>query len=233
MTVPDFDPNSPTFFSDTKAATRALFRELLADGRLSVFAFATSSLRGVPIQFALVEDDGQAMTWTISTTQPLDPGSQAFHGLSQVEVDDGAPLSEMMSTLREYLGEGNRVITFSPDFFREALVRACRLEGVEMFGASHWLDGQALLSTLVGSYNWTANRWSKPKLTDCIRDLEMPGDFAPIGTALGNAQRLHALLKHFAQEPDEQPRQTFQTCERCGLADDCTCHGDVDPEVWS
>lgn len=228
MTLHDFDPNSPTFFDDTKAATRAEFCELLDSDRLSVFAFATSSLKGVPIQFATLDFGGDAHMWTIKTAEPLDPGSQAFHGLSQADVDAGYPMAAMLPILNEYLGEGRKVITFSPDFMREALVRACRLEGLECFGTSHWLNGQEMLAHLVGSYNWTSNRWSRPKLTDCIRDLPMPEYFAPIGTALGNAERLHALIEHFGIEPQQQAAS--DTFERCG--EYCICGLELPGGDW-
>lgn len=221
MSLPAFNPNSPTFFDDTKAATAQRFRELLASPNLTVFAFATSSLRGVPIQFVRVNELGVVThDMVIKTFKLLDPESQAYHGIQQAQVDAAELLRDQMPLLRSLLGDSNDVIAFSPDFMREALVRGCKDDGVECFGTSHWLDGQALLSHFCGVYNWTTHRWSKPKLIDCIRDLPMPAHFAPIGTAKGNAQRLHALMLHFAGLPE---RMESGFCGRCGLAEDCTC----------
>lgn len=221
MTLRDFDPNRPTAFDDLRAATRAKFRELLASDNLSVFAFATSTLKGVPIQAVILNAAGEVLlNEIIKTEQELDPESQAYHGILQAQVGAGKEIFEL--PLPRLLGESHQVITFSPQFMRDSLVRACRIEELEMFGTSHWLDGQELLATLVGSYNWTTNKWSKPKLTDCIKDLPMPAEFAPIGTALGNAQRLHALLVHFAAEPEQREVESG-VCERCGLVEHCTC----------
>lgn len=200
MSVPAFDPNSPTFLGDSRAAARIELRRLLASPTLTVFAFATSSLRGVPIQVAALGVDGVPWAQTIRTGEPLDPESQAYHGLQQADVDAGTPLAGLLTHLRHVLDGQNAVVTFSPDFMRDALVRACRLEGLECFGTSHWLSAQELLAPLCGAYNWTTGRWSRPKLTDCIGDLALSGDLAPIGTALGNVQRLHAVMVHQAQE---------------------------------
>lgn len=198
MSVQAFDPNSPSFFEDSRHAARATLFELATSTRLAVFAFATSSLRGVPIQAAVLGGPHGDVLHTIRTSQPLDPESQAYHGLTQHEVDAAPSLAATMQALRQLLGEGQDVITFTPDFMRDALVRACRLEGVEMFGTSHWRRGQEILAPLCGRYNWTTNRWSRPKLIECIGDLAVPASFAALGTALGNAQRLKAVLEHHA-----------------------------------
>lgn len=102
---------------DTQAACRAKLRELLASDRLSVFAFATSSLKGVPIQVVALDADGDTrINQIIQTDQPLDPGSQAFHGLSAADVAGGLWLRGIMEDLEAHLDEDLQVITFSPDF---------------------------------------------------------------------------------------------------------------------
>lgn len=198
MSMAPFDPNSPTFFEDTRCAARETLLGLTTSVRLSVFWFATSSLRGVPIGYVVLGGQHFMASTVIHTDQPLDPDSQAYHGIQQHEVDNAPSLSIVLPTLRQLLDDTNEVVTFSPDFMRDALVRACKLDGLEMFGTSHWQSGQELLAPLCGTYNWTTGRWSRPKLIDCIGDLPMPAHYAAIGTALGNAQRLQALIEHHA-----------------------------------
>lgn len=233
MTLPAFDPNSPTFHADTQDAARAKIRQLLASDHLSVFGFATSSLRGVPIQAVALDGQGEVLQQTfIRTAQPLDPESQAYHGVQQADVDHARPLNVVLPTLTHVLNDCNDVITFSPDFMRQALIRVCRQEGVEMFGTGHWVSGQDLLATLTGTYNWTTGRWSRPRLADCCQGVTLPAHFAPMGTALGNAQRLLQVLRHHVTDHGKGTAAVGR-CEQCGLAlDECRCFHDPNEADW-
>lgn len=226
FSVPEFSPNEPEHLKAERERALLRIQELMRRDDLSIFNFATSSLGGVPIQAVVMTNIAQVLLVTcIQTNLELDPDSQRFHGLSRTQVDDGQRLEQIMPTLREYLDESNTVITFTPDFMSKALARGCRETGVDMMGTTHWISAQELLAPLVGTYNWTTNRWSKPKLTDCIRDLAVPADFAPIGTAMGNTQRLWFVLNHYAQGLN---LPAIEHCERCGeVLEHCTCGMDL------
>lgn len=226
MTPADFNLNEPEHLKQIRERTLLRIQELMGSDRLSLFSFATSSLTGVPIQAVILNAQGETLFESvIRTGLELDPESQKYHGLTRAEVDAAPTLEEVLPHLRKYLGDWNHVITFTPDFMTKALVRGCREEKLDMPAVGHWISGQDLLAPLVGTYNWTTDRWSKPKLIDCIGELALPGDFAALNTAKGNTQRLHFVLNHFAQGLQ---LPAVEHCERCGEPlDTCICGMDL------
>lgn len=196
----EFNPHVSEEQQKQRAQALERVAQLQASPRLRVLALATNGLQGVPIQATIVGPFEQILYDTlIHTTHPLDLDSQGYHGIQAAQLVDAPTLAEVMPQLRTLLGEHEDVVGFTLDFLVKALVRGCRAEGIEMLGAAHWISGQELLMPIVGTWNWNTGRWGKIKLLDAIGDMAVPGDFAPLNTCRGNAQRLAAVLDHYAE----------------------------------
>lgn len=193
-----FEPNPVPSEERSKALERV--RLLMASPTLRVAALATTDIKGVPVAAAVLGPQGDVLLDTlIHTTEQIQPGAQSAHGIRQAQLGGAPTLAEILPRLEALLsGDGLDVVFFTPDFMTRTLVRGCEREGLEMFSTADWIDGQALLTPICSTYNWSTGKWARPNLPTAIGDLALPGDLAPLGGALGNAQRLWHVLRHHA-----------------------------------
>lgn len=204
-----------------RAAALARLPELLASPTLRILSVATTGLRQAhPVQIVVLDGDGRTLLDTlVHTDQPIEPDAQALHGVQAAQLADAPRLAQVMEDLERLTWYGNDVVAFNPGFTVDALVRACRAQGVEAFGMGHWVDGQALLTPICGVYNWSRGAWGRLSLAQAIGQQPMPGHFAAIGTALGNAQRLAYLLRWHGtpQDAPAEPEAETSGCRECWL----------------
>lgn len=167
---------------------------------LRVAALSTTDIKGVPVAAAVIGPQGDVLLDTlIYTAEQIQPGAQSVHGIRQAQLEGAPTLAGVLPQLESLLSsDGLDVVWFTPDFMTRALVRGCEREGLEMFSTADWIDGQALLTPVCGTYSWSTGKWGKLTLIQAIGDQAMPGDLAPLGSALGNAQRLWHVLRHHA-----------------------------------
>lgn len=225
-----FDLTPETAQAQDRTRSRARLQALAASPDLRVVALATTGLRSAaPVAAAVVGPHGAVLLNTlVHTDQVIEADAQAIHGVRQADLHGAPSLRTVMEQLEALTGPGRDVVLFAPGWTIGMLSGACGRAGVETFNMSHWESGQDLLAPLCGTYNWNKGKWSPLKFVDAIRDLAMPGDFAALGTALGNAQRLHALIVHYAHDPaaaplDEAPVHEA-SCGRCGAPESfCEC----------
>lgn len=186
---------------------------------LRVAAFATTDIKGVPISAAVVGPQGETLLDTlISTREQIQPGAQAVHGIRQTQLDGAPTLAQVLPQLEVLVGQEDQdTVFFTPGFMERALIRACELEHLEIFSAANWIDGQTLLAPICGTYNWTRGTWSKLTFAQAIGDLALPGDLAPLGSALGNAQRLWHVLRHHATTQVTELEGEASPCPVCSL----------------
>ncbi|MVN88587.1 hypothetical protein GO986_17770 [Deinococcus sp. HMF7620] len=230
-----FDPHIEQRQVQEREAAQTKLTALLASPTLRVVALATTGLRNaVPVQFVVLDGQGGVLLDTrCFTTQPIEPDAQAMHSVKAADLEHAPSLATCLRQFEDLTSAGHDVVLFAAPWMVESIVRACRAEGVEAFGMGHWQSGQELLTPICGTYNWTSGKWRPLKLTDAIGDLAVPGDFAAIGTALGNAQRLAFVLRHHgagqvAVAPEEVQEDLgnwgADECARCGWpVQACVC----------
>lgn len=229
-TEPLFDPHLETTQAQERTRARAALLRLATSPDLRVVALATTGLRGAaPVAAAIVGPRGTVLLNTlVHTTQPIEPDAQAIHGVRQADLEHAPSLAKVMEQLEAMTGPGRDVVLFTPGWTIGMLTAACGREGVETFNMSHWANGQALLAPLCGTYNWNKGKWNPLKFVDAIGGMAMPGALAPLGSALGNAERLYFLITHHATTGDtpvvdEAPVQEA-SCPACGAPESfCDC----------
>ncbi|MVN88745.1 hypothetical protein GO986_18565 [Deinococcus sp. HMF7620] len=223
----------------TQERNKALERTklLMASPTLRVAALATTDIKGVPVAAAVLGLRGEVLLDTlIHTAEPIQAGAQSVHGIRQAQLEGAPTLANALPQLEMLLsGNGLDVIFFTPEFMSRSLVRGCEREGLEMFSTADWIDGQALLTPICSAYNWSTGKWVKLTFVQAIGDLAMPGDLAPLGSALGNAQRLwHVLRHHSVAGTSAASNMEASPCPVCGLnihTCACTSNG-LDEYSW-
>lgn len=254
-TVRDFDPHTGDDQARQRARSLAQIQQLHASPVLRVLSVATTGLKNAhPVAVTILGPGGVVLLDTnIYTLADIEPGAQALHGVTREALSHAPELRQVWAEVRGMLRPGNDVMTFSPKFTVETMVRACRTEDLEMFPTGHWADGQELLQPVCGVWNWSRMAWGRLSLAQAVGDVAVPGDSAAIGTCLGNAQRLYAVLEHYAAgeagaghpepdagdvwgdagrhegEPVAYSSVAIPKCEQCWQAlDECQCFGPVD-----
>ena len=251
-TLRDFDPHTGDDQARQRERSLAQIQQLHTSPVLRVLSVATTGLKNAyPVAITVLGPGGVVLLDTnIYTLADIEPGAQALHGVTREALSHAPELRQVWAEVRGMLRPGNDVIAFSPKFSVDAMVRACRAEDLEMFPTGHWADGQTLLNPVCGAWNWSRMAWGRLSLADAVGEIVVPGDSGAIGTCLGNAQRLYAVLAHYAAgeagaghpEPDQgdlwgdagrhegEPvdlgSPAVPKCEMCQRAlDECACFG--------
>lgn len=202
---------------------------------LRVAALATTDIKGVPVAAAVIGPQGEVLLDTlIYTAEQIQPGAQSVHGIRQAQLERAPTLADVLPQLEMMLSGSSDTVFFTPDFMARALIRGCEREHLEMFSASNWIDAQTLLTPICGTYNWTRGTWGKLTFAQAIGDLALPADLAPLGTALGNAQRLWHVLRHHATAQATALEGEASPCPVCSLdIRTCGCNETALDEYFS
>ncbi|GAA5437671.1 hypothetical protein [Deinococcus aquaticus] len=206
-------------------------RELADSPNLRVLEISTNNLGGVPIAAVVLDGQGAVLYETlIRTDLPIDDGAQAVHGISASMLLGEPSFAEAHEILGQLLVPGLDVLVWAAPFIQASLNRGAAAEGLPRLPFRHWQPGlQILVTEAHGTYSHRRFDFLDVSRRKALEGVTLPADVAPEGTALGNAQRTLAMLRHYAvgrvavQEPE---RIVELNCPGCGAPESlCECDG--------
>ena len=200
--------------AELRSNAMTLLRAWTTDPATRYLAIATTGLEGVPIEVVVLDAQGQTLLRSLAATdQLIEPGAARVHGVGAAELVGAPSLAEVATDLRRALG-GGPVVAFAGPWLGQRFAQA----GVRVGAAC--LSAQPLLSAMCGAYNEAHQDFTRVRLGDIVAATgEEASHLAPLGTALGNAQRLALAVRHFGQgggaSEAEQP-EDVEPCPDCG-----------------
>ncbi|NTX99248.1 hypothetical protein [Deinococcus sp. JMULE3] len=206
-------------------------RELAASTKLRVLEISTNDLGGVPIAAMVLDGQGAALYETlIRTDRPIDPAAQAVHGISATMLLGEPSFAEAHEVLGRLLAPGHDVLVWAAPFIQASLNRGAAAEGLPRLPFKHWQPGlQMLVTEAHGTYSHRRFDFLDVPRRKALQGVRLPGDAAPEGTALGNAQRTLAMLQHYAggHAAVQEPEPVVELhCPGCGAPESlCECDG--------
>ena len=114
-----------------------IFKELAAKPGLMALAVHTTDFKGVPVEVALVDFNEKPVycfRCSIAPGYQMQPGAEAFHGISAEDVAGALSVSGILGELRRvalgaYSDDLPFVVAYDPGFIRDAVTRALKAEG--------------------------------------------------------------------------------------------------------
>ncbi len=206
-------------------------RERAGSPNLRVLEISTNDLGGVPIAAVVLDGQGEVLYETlIRTDLPIDPGAQAVHGINGTMLLGEPSFAEAHEVLGRLLAPGLDVLVWAAPFIQASLNRGAAAEGLPRLPVRHWQPGlQILVTEAHGTYSHRRFDFLDVSRRKALDGVRLPGDAAPEGTALGNAQRTLAMLRHYAgghAAAHEADPVVEVACPGCGAPESlCECDG--------
>lgn len=173
---------------------------LATSPNLRVVAVATTGLKGVPVEVVVLGPDGGILFQSfVAADRPIEPDASRINGVKDEDLKDAVSARQMVSVLQlTLLTPDTLIVAYTPQFIYEAFTRA----GADIDAAQVWENGQALVAPMHGAWNETRQDYSFVALGAVLRETAIDeSGMAPSGTALGNAQRLYALIRWHGTAP--------------------------------
>ena len=186
-----------------------------SDPATRYLAIATTGLEGVPIEVVLLDAQGQTLLHSLAATDhPIEPGATRVHGVGAAELVGAPSLADVAVKLRAALGPG-QVVAFVAPWLGQCFARA----GVQV--GRTCVSAQRPLSALCGVYSQDHGDFTRVALREVVEMAGQPtAHLAPLGTALGNAQRLALAVRHFGSGSGvtevEAAQEGEDHCADCG-----------------
>ena len=212
-TTPEVTPELQARWQQEQQAAQAMLHDWLSGPpELRVIAIATTGLKGTPIEVAILDNTGSVLLRQyIHAQMGIEMGAQGVHGLSAGWLEEnGLPFGEAWPEVLRCLA-GHTVVGYNGKFITEAINRGITTWNGGATPEQHipWPTppikveaAQDALTPICGAWNWGKDNWSYVGLPECLQAADISTQhMAPAGSALGNAQRLYAVIGWYAAAP--------------------------------
>lgn len=199
---------------DPRQEARSALKGWATDPNTRYLGIATTDLHGVPVEVVVLGADGRTLLRSyVATDQPISPDASRVHGVETGMLRGAPALADVVTKMRPVLGRGP-VIAFAAPWLGARFAQAGVRVGLTALGA------QDRLSAALGTYREDTGDFAKVSLRELVQATGQDvSRLAPLGSALGNTQRLTLVVRHFGlggqAVSDEQP-DAEESCPDCG-----------------
>lgn len=156
------------------------------------------------IEIAVVSMAGEVLfNSLIRPTVQVEPGAQAVHGISDVELESAMPLRFHYKKLESILA-GKTVWAFNASFDREKLYESCIANGLDEFDIE-WRCAMYLSADILGA----TNKYGTISLANACAELGVVNSSAH--AALADSQATREVLQSFRSRFDEAQKTLIST----------------------
>lgn len=155
-------------------------RQLLREGNGLVLDTETTDLTGVVCEIAAVDLSGATVIDTlVRAREPIHPGAQAVHGISDADLVDAPTWEEVLPELLEAT-RGRTVLAYNSPFDRAAIARSstrCGMSAEHMVNPLSWMCLMRARSAIEGA-RWRRLDAGHRALGDTLAALDVLHDLA-------------------------------------------------------